>query len=261
MFSPLLAAGWEEFIKILPFVIAILAWVINHFAGQAAKQPQRGGAQPKPAGAPKPKPAADPLQSEIDEFLRQAQALREGKAAPRGAAPKAADQRRDEEPRPAPMGDSRRESTPRRHVAKPPRRTSRREEQRQPAPTSAPVVVEVVEARAARESVAQHVAQSLDSSKFDQRVSQLSQMQRESDAEFQQHMQRVFQHNVGTLEADEASQSTKSVAAEVAATAPVAKSSSTRNAAADVALLLAGRKSIRNAVVLSEILQRPERRW
>src|SRR5262245_40664606 len=82
----LLAAGWEELIKILPFVIAILVWVINHFAGQVpAKPPQRGQAG-KPPAPPRPKPANDPLQSEIDEFLRQAQAVRDGKQS-RGKTP------------------------------------------------------------------------------------------------------------------------------------------------------------------------------
>jgi hypothetical protein len=243
-------------LKLLPFVIAILAWVINHFAGQAAKPPQRGGAPAKPAVPPKPKPAIDPLQSEIDEFLRQAQALREGKTATQRG-PSSAN-RPAEAPLAARGDGSTRQPPPRRQPPRPPKRVPRREEPKPVSAPSAPLVVEVVEAHARRESVAQHVAQSIDSSKFAERATQLSQMQRESDAEFQQHMQRVFQHDVGTLQ----STATEAIGAgEVAAAAPVARSSSANKPAADIALLLAGRKNIRDAIVLSEILQRPAQRW
>ncbi len=50
-----------------------------------------------------------------------------------------------------------------------------------------------------RESVAQYVAEHIDSSKFAQRASSLSNIEKETD-EFQQHMQRVFERGVGKLE-------------------------------------------------------------
>src|SRR5437868_5514990 len=77
----LLAAGWNDFAAILPIVVAVLVWVISHFAGQVQPKAQqrRAVGQPKPGG-PQP-PAKDPLQAEIDEFLRQAQSVREGKPA------------------------------------------------------------------------------------------------------------------------------------------------------------------------------------
>src|SRR5437879_3295661 len=82
MFSPLLAAGfnWDDLIRLAPFIIALLVWVINRFASTAPKKPPQGRpVQAKPAAPPIAKQANDPLQSEIDEFLRQAKSLREGK--------------------------------------------------------------------------------------------------------------------------------------------------------------------------------------
>ena len=72
-----------------------------------------------------------------------------------------------------------------------------------------------------RETVAQHVAETLDNSKFVRRATQLSQVQRESDSEFQQHMQRVFQRELGTLKTESAGifEAAAATAAGVSATA------------------------------------------
>ena len=43
MLSPLLAADWSDLIKVAPFIVAILVWVINQFASKV--QPP---APPKP---------------------------------------------------------------------------------------------------------------------------------------------------------------------------------------------------------------------
>jgi hypothetical protein len=143
-----------------------------------------------------------------------------------------------------------------------------------------PVIVEAARAKSepqpsARESVAQHVAETLDSSKFMKRATQLSQVQEATDADFRQHMQRVFQLDLGSLKKEPtgifeaAGAAAKAASAAVAAkataaaagaesgTAPVA----TQQRTSDIALFLAGRKNIRDAIILSEILQRPEQRW
>ncbi len=88
-------------------------------------------------------------------------------------------------------------------------------------------------------------------------------------------MQRVFEHGVGKLKegppgmfeaagaaaaaatAAALTSATASAAGAETATAPIA----THKAASNIALFLAGRKNIRDAIILTEILQRPEYRW
>jgi hypothetical protein len=285
MHSLLLAAGgWNDFLRLVPFVIAFLVWVIGRFASQVPqKPPQRGVAAPRPNPPQPPKPAGDPLQTEINEFLRQAQAAREGRAAPkpdqaRPAAAQSGDMMTPSSGRP---GDVKRQRPSRRPPGAQPRRDSGREETRTTArPLARPVVVEVARARPepkppARESVAQHVAETLDSSKFSKRATQLSQVQESTDADFRQHMQRVFQHDLGTLPKEASGIFEAAGAAANAATAALAAKASAAAAGAesgtapvatykhrsDIALFLAGRKNMRDAIILTEILQRPEHRW
>lgn len=271
---PVLAVGWDLFLQILPFVIAVLVWVINRFATVAAqKQPPGKAAMRKPVAPPAGKPAGDPLQNEIDEFLRQAKAAREGQ----GAAPQPMKPAVQGEQRGAPRQSRPGQppiARPQRRLQPPPgKRVARRDETRQqPPPVRAPVIVEVVEAAPVRESVAEHVAQAMDSEKFSRRATELSHVQKASDDEFQQHMQRVFEHGLGNLNpqpagifevAAQAAAATASAAAvKTAAAAAGSQSASapaaTKKGATDIALFLAGRKNVRDAVILSEILKRPQ---
>jgi hypothetical protein len=283
MLSPLIAAGWPDFLRLLPFVIAFLVWVIGRFAGQLPqKPPQRGAIPPKRPPPQPPKKAGDPLQTEIDEFLRQAQAAREGRPAQKSGQPSpiAAQARETATPSSGRPGDAQRKRLPRRTLASQSEIGSRREESRSISrPPLRPVATEESRAKleplAPRESVAQHVAESLDSSKFSKRATQLGQVQESTDSEFRQHMQRVFQHELGSLKkeatgifeaagaaasaasADVSAKATAAAAGAQSGTAPVA----THKRTSDIALFLAGSKNIRDAVILSEILQRPEHRW
>lgn len=262
----LFAAAWDDFFKILPFIIVVVVWVINQFAGkQQPPQPPGKRLPPIKPPAPLPRqqaapPGQQPLQAEIEEFLRQAQSLREGRPAPQrnqpvaGGQPAAGAQR-------IPPGAGRR--------PRPARRT-------QPGGTQPPAAPapEAPTPERPRESVAQYVAEHTDSSKFDQRATKFGNIERETD-EFQQHMQRVFEHGVGKLEkgplglfeaagaaaaavtAAALTSATASAAGAETATAPTA----TRKAASNIAVFLSGRKNIRDAIILTEILQRPEHRW
>jgi hypothetical protein len=271
--SPVLAVGWDLFLQILPFVIAVLVWVINRFATAAAQRPPPGkAAMRKPIAPPAAKPAGDPLQNEIDEFLRQAKTAREGQgAAPQAAKPAMPGQQRGAPPEARP-GQPPIARPQRRVQPLPGKRISRRDETRPTPPVRPPVVVEVVEAPPARESVAEHVAQAMDSEKFSRRATELSQVQKTSDDEFRQHMQRVFQHGLGNLNpqpagifevAAQAAAATASAAAVKTAAAAAGSQSAaapaaTKKGATDIALFLAGRKNVRDAVILSEILKRPQ---
>jgi hypothetical protein len=295
----LLAAGWADFIRLLPFIIAFLVWVIGRFASQIPQKiPQRGAAPPKPFAPPPPKQANDPLQSEIDEFLRQAQAVREGRASskPASAQPATGKMRDAGFPstaaspqNPKPRSDTISPSSgrpgnvqvPRTARRPPPAKPQRdpRRNQSTPVSNTPPMSIAADVARdlpqAGRGSVAEHVAETLDSSKFARRATQLSQVQQSTDAEFQAHMQRVFQHDLGSLKKETGGIFEAAGAASDAASAALAAKAGAAAAGAqsgtaptavyqrrnDIAVFLAGRKNVRDAIILSEILQRPEHRW
>ncbi len=100
-------------------------------------------------------------------------------------------------------------------------------------------------------------------------------MQEESDAEFQKHMNRVFSHDISSLKPAplgvfEAAAATKRAETATAAAAEKDFAGTNQSAyapaiarkqASDIALFLAGRKNIRDAIILNEILARPESRW
>ncbi len=197
--SPLLAAGWAEFLRLLPFVIAFLIWVIGRVATQLPqKPPQRGGVPPRPLPPQAPKKVGDSLQGEISEFLRQAQAAREGRGAKPGQAP-AAQFQGSIAPASGRPSDARQK-----RVARWPAQSDRDSRSQEKRPMAPPPVIAKAsgpqsEAVPPRESVAQHVTETLDSSKFARRATQLSQVQESTDSDFRRHMDRVFQHDLGNL--------------------------------------------------------------
>ncbi len=275
----LLAVGWEELFRLLPIIVAVLVWVISHFAGQAPKKPpQRSKPATLPNAPKQAKPASESLQAEIEEFLKQAKAVREGKSASEKTAPSKATTQLpgDAPPKPLRPIEFPPQKTARRSPPTLPKRGPRREETR-PVSRSLipPAAPEPAQNQPVRETVAQHVAETLDNSKFARRATQLSQVQRESDSEFQQHMQRVFQRELGTLKTESAGifEAAAATAAGVSATALAKATASAagsqtataptvvRKGASDIALFLAGRKNMRDAIILSEIMKRPEDRW
>jgi hypothetical protein len=275
MIQPLFAFDWEVLFGVVFFVISGLLWVINRFAVPAGKPkapPQRrpaGGAVKPQPGAPAPR-AADPLQAEIEEFLRQAQARREGKPAPQPPrAPVAMPERREPPPQPQ-RGNEQRGRPPRRTTANQPKRGASREETR---PVSRPVHVPLSsESHPVEPKHRSLVSDSIDGERFSERTASLSRMREHSDSEFQSHMSRVFDRDLGTLNTGplgmfEAAGATAKAATLTAAAADVASAGGNQSASApnairrqtsDIALFLAGRKNIRDAIILNEILKRPE---
>lgn len=276
------AAAWDDFFKLLPFIIVVLFWVINKFAGQL-QPPQPPQKRVPPLNPPEPRqqgagpPGQQPLQAEIEEFLRQAQALREGRpAAPRnqpvgGGRPAAQEQRMP------PGAGAGRQGRPARRAQQSGTKRNTAGEMRPNSQRQAPSAPPAAQAEAAerpRESVAQYVAEHIDNSKFAERAGALSNIQKETD-EFQQHMQRVFEHGMGRHETGPLGVFESAGAAAAAAQAAAATSATTlaggaqsataptavRKSAGNIALFLAGRKNIRDAIILTEILQRPEHRW
>ncbi|MCC7083983.1 MAG: hypothetical protein IT427_03125 [Pirellulales bacterium] len=258
MLTPLFAANWGLLIEVGTIVVVALYWVISAFAKQIQPTPPR---RTRPVEAPPSEERVqdrDPLQAEIDEFLRNAQAQREGRPEdPNRSASQPANQPpRRPRPKRRPVSTVNRDTTQR-----PP-----------PLPSSAtPGGIEVGQAERPREPLIAPLAKRSESSVFDQRARQLSQVQLASDSDFQQHMQKVFDHDVGNLKSTmgvfeaagaAAAAITAQAASDSASEAQSSKAPKTiRKRTSDIALFLAGKKNIRDAVILSEILRRPEDRW
>lgn len=256
----LIAAGWLD---LLPFVIAAGAYIIKIIV-DASKQQQRqaqqrqmprierAAAQPPPM----PRPAqAQPMQAgqpprpktpaeEVEEFLRRAAARKGGKQ-PQGAAPA---------PR---QGQSKRQRKP--VAPAKPRR----------APDTEPVLVEVAEGpsltgpRPTGSGVAKHVQQHLDESQFDQLATELSHLKK-SVGGLADHVQHTFDHRVGTIAGESPAQIAPKTA-EPAAVVMERESAGGRplgqDFAAELAAMLRRPEDVRTAIIVSELMRRPEDRW
>jgi hypothetical protein len=133
-----------------------------------------------------------------------------------------------------------------------------------PRPTLArPLVVEAeiledeepVSLRPARSNVAQHVAQHLDTGDFAERAERLGDATEQADERMEQHLHQAFDHRLGSIGA-----STESIMAAV--TPEIDDEMKGRVVSHHPILsLLRQPQSVRNAIVLSELLQRPEQNW
>lgn len=250
------AAGvWDA---LLPLIVAGGYFVIKMVV-DAAKQQAQGQGRPAPRPMQPPALPRQPQQQpqvgqanrpktpaeEVEEFLRRAAARKAGV-----------------KPQPQPP--------------RPPQPAAQRPQQSQPAvrrltPQDAPRPKEkprptVIEAesvegpsltgpRPTGAGVSQHVDQHLDEREFTQRAQQLSHL-KQSGGELAEHVKHTFEHRVGTLAA---------TAAAPAAAAPAADSApddrSAVPSAAELAALLSRPRDVRTAILLNELLRRPEERW
>jgi hypothetical protein len=98
------------------------------------------------------------------------------------------------------------------------------------------------------EHVAEHVADS--TRQFSEEVSHLGERVKQADEQFDIQLQQKFDHELSSLAERRAPQTQAE-----AAVAPVPSQ------AAQIAALLASTDGVRQAIVLNEILRRPEDRW
>lgn len=224
--APLVAGrGWWMEVAI-PLVVGFIYLVI-HVLGAFNKRPPAKVPRPDPRLRHRPGPVPgdrQELNDEVSDFLRRA-ADRRGGGQPAGGG----------RGRTQPAG--KREPI-RRRVAPP---------------------AEVVEAQAVDDppsgaGVAAHVKQHLDTREFAERASQLTQVDR-LDVARASHRHQVFDHQVGQL----ATRSLGSAATPPPAPgAPPARIPTTAEA---IAALLASPQGAQSALVLGEILRRPDERW
>jgi hypothetical protein len=221
------------------FLIVILFLVIGGLTQlfkklqEAQQDPRRPRPGQRPGGfRPNVPPGQDPVRAEIERFLREAAGRRGGagpQQAPRVGPPPAAPQR------PAPGAWPQR-------------------------PAETPVLLEPIETVPEPASVAEHVRRQVPGQQFGGLSSDVGQRLARTDKVVEEHVHEVFDHQVSRL-AGTPGESAYATEAEEAETPEDRIAALPRTAAAGLAALLAEPTSLRQAIVLTEILQRPEHRW
>jgi hypothetical protein len=212
---------------IVKLIIVLLVFVVPAVFRMLTKirQAQEAGELPRQPQAPAnrpPRAPGKPVQDEIEEFLARVVEARKAKDPSAG-------------PR-----KQRRSATP----VRPPR----------------PIDAQVVEAKPVGGSVDAFVKQHLDSSQITQRAAHMGEGVAQADQKFDKRLQQTFEHRLGSLENSVAAQSSPSgdVSAATVATAYLPSSLTPASA---LAALLSNPEAVRNAILMQEILQRPEQRW
>jgi hypothetical protein len=257
----LFAVGLSEIIGFIVTSVFVVIWVINHI--NDAKKRQQAQVQverPQPQMPPQPAgqaavageaPPADPLRTQIDEFLRRAAQQKLQQPAPPRKLPA-----RDEvvvlldesvaERSRKPLADRLRSlgEAAAAARAKPglPPQPPRKEKSRLPQRV----------APQRPKSVAEHVAEHVGAATQDFRkeVANLGERVKQADEQFDVQLQKKFDHTLGSLAARQTSRASEPAAV------PEASSP-----AAQIAALLSSPSGVQQAVVLNEILNRPTDRW
>jgi hypothetical protein len=219
---PLIAADIGNVIGLLVFIVIVLLSVAGQIMNKAREGQQKGPPQrPGPRPQPQPRQQQGPVVNEIDQFVRQAAQ----RPAEGGRQPVA--QRPGGRPQSLPRGPAVRE----RPVEAVP------VELLEPIADDSSSVAEHVRTHAAPKSIG-----TVGSRKLESEVAQ-------ADENLEERVHELFDHKLGRL-----SGTPGETAEESGASIPP-------TAAAGMAAMLTDPASIRQAIVLSEILQRPEHRW
>jgi hypothetical protein len=217
--------GLDDLIWIVLVILFVVVPAIGQMLAKAKQgQAGRGGAQPGPPGQQQPQ---KDLADEIGEFLRRAAQKRGA-----GAGQPQAQQQRPQQQRPQ----------------------QQRPQQQRPAPK--PVQVEVIEPERppVGEGLKQRVAQDVDTTKFKTQAAGLGRVAAQSEAKTKERLRKKFDRKLGQLER-------KRSAVEEAASPEDGTLFIPATGAAGLAALLSEPQALRQAVVLHEILKRPEDRW
>lgn len=127
--------------------------------------------------------------------------------------------------------------------------------QRHPAgqkhPTLEPVDADIILAEPVHQSVTAHVQSDIDTTDLTGHAKHLGQQVGQADDKMDARVHQKFDHDISQID-DEPS---------VWDTAPAASAGGGAGLASEVAAMLRSPNSIRQAVILSELLSRPEDRW
>jgi hypothetical protein len=111
---------------------------------------------------------------------------------------------------------------------------------------------------ASGEEVASHVRQHMDTSNFTRRAASLGASVDQSDDRMEAHLQQVFVHKLGQLAKREPVATPVAPGPEIAAVVQTSTPAASPATAAGIVAMLQDRNQLRYAVLLSEILKRPE---
>jgi hypothetical protein len=241
----LFAAGWFD--VAVPIVVFVI-WIINQIismkkaggppAGRMPPRPQ----QPAGQGAGQQPGGQRGLMDEVEQFLREAR--------------RAVEQQQQGRPNP-PVP-----STPQARTPQQQQRPPQKQKQKQPKskqaqqPKGRVPLAEQSNLRTKLEqrdrddvergsSVDEHVRQHLDTSRFAERAGRLSHLQQQVEHDIGEHVHGALDHQVGRL----------------AETPAGAAPDAAPNVANQIAAMLGDPASLRNAVILQEILAPPAHRW
>ncbi|MBN2294226.1 MAG: hypothetical protein JXM70_17495 [Pirellulales bacterium] len=253
-FTPLLA-DMETLIGIAVFVIVTLASVFSNYLTkqreqQAGRRPRREAGpvgEIRAGGQQGEKPVA--LEDEIGEFLRRAA---------RGDV-----QRPAQQPRPAQQTRPQRLTRPA-QAGLPPRPAQARPKPRQPQRprvqvqrrVQPPVAAEIIEpARPpVGKGLSEQVARDINTAEIARRTSQLGKETRQATAKLDQEIHETFDHKVGNLQS-------RAMEGQPDVTETASGLALPATSAAGLSVLLSNTESLKQAIILNEILQRPSHRW
>jgi hypothetical protein len=259
----LFAAAMDDLIKLAVMSVFVVFWILRQIAEakKAAKAPRPPQQPPKQAGeggAAQAPAATDPLRAQVDAFLRRAQG-EQGPGAPVGGAVAAQKPARPAMPdrdsieillgnepvaanRPPLSEPLRRMNTP---APSPPRPAP----PRPPRPTRSPQRTTSQRPKSVADHVAENVTSAIDQIRQD--VSHLGERVAATDRQFDTQLQQKFDHEIGTLGDRHAARMQDQ---DQPVAGPV-------NPAIVIATLLANPDGMRQAMVINEVLRRPEERW
>lgn len=275
MHDPILTnvlADIGEIISTIVGLLFLLFWVIGQLAGaKKGVQPPPKARQPVAPRPPQPDAqagpkraqpaAADPLRDQVEEFLRRAGQQRkagqpgpaQAREAPAGRAP--VNPRR----RPAAAAEDKIEilvgdkpaERKRQPLAEPLRSVEQPGGAGPPPAASQPRTLKR-SADLRHESVAEHVAEHVDASMqaMGEHSARLGRRVVQADEKFDEQLHTKFDHEVGTL-AERHAKRMKDEESKPEVATP----------AAQIVAMLTNPEGVRQAILLNEILRRPEERW
>jgi len=244
---PLLLGALEDILKVIVPLMALIIWILSQVFGQKAGKPDA-----PPAGNPRPQapPNEGGLRQEIERFLREAkqqqdqqqqkQTPRERELNPRAEAPATSEKQSKQE-------RQRRKEAKQREMAR--QRAKELAAGNQSRPVDAEVVEDVMVVGPGS-ALSQQVSSYMNSGKFRESASHLGEQVGLADERLASHLHQTFDHQLGNL-AGQPNEVERGGAAQVR----------TVVGGTELSAMLRDPQTFRQAIVLNEILTRPEHRW
>ena len=260
LIQPLLAA--IDWIQIVIVILFLLGPLLTQLGGgdKKAKRQQRRALRRPPQGPPqvppRPQAAAQPaLQKEIDDFLRQAQGRQ-------GGPPQQQRQPKQRQPKQRPRQPQRRRTQPQKPVV----RSIAAEEDARRATQQAlqkKKAQQQQQAQRPRESVAEHVESHIESQPISDHAKQLGSRMGQTDENIEEHLHDVFDHKLGQLGESTATTSdiregTDSDVWDNIETRRARDEASVQLRTDEIARMVRDAKSMRQAIIIGEILKPPK---